>query len=252
MSVMERELFQALDATKAAHFDAGGAACDYAALSASPERARLAACLAALEGFDIRRSHIPSQMAFWVNVFNAAVLRDASELRRAASVREVEAFFERSRLTIGAHGYSLDDIQHGLLRGNVAKQGRSRPPMPSGDPRLEYMPILFDERAHFALHSACRSSPPLRVFDGGKLDRELEAATADYVRHNVQVQSDGALIMLPRLFRWFAADFGGESAIVEFVVARIDDEAAVDAIDRRRGRVRLKYRDYDWALNGRN
>jgi hypothetical protein len=251
MSVMERELAQALDAAKAAHFDPGGAVGDYAALAASPERARLAACLAALEGFDIRRSHIPSQMAFWINVFNAAVLRDAAELPRAASVREVEAFFERSRLTIGAHGYSLDDIQHGLLRGNVAKQGRSRPSMASGDPRLEYVPILFDERVHFALHSACRSSPPLRVFDGGKLDRELEAATADYVRRNVQVQSDGALIVLPRLFRWFAADFGGESSIVEFVVARIDDEAAVDAIDRRRGRVRLKYTDYDWVLNAR-
>ena len=252
MRVMERELAQALDAVKAAHFDARGAAGDYAALAASPERARLAACLGALEGFDIRRSHIPSQMAFWINVFNAAVLRDASELRRTASVREVEAFFERSRLTIGAHGYSLDDIQHGLLRGNVAKQGRSRPPMASGDPRLEYVPILFDERAHFALHSACRSSPPLRVFDGGKLDRELEAATADYVRHNVQVQSDGAVIVLPRLFRWFAADFGGDSSIIEFVVARIDDEAAVDMIDRRRGRVRLKYTDYDWALNAKN
>jgi hypothetical protein len=249
---MERELAQALDAVKAAHFDARGASGDYAALAASPERARLAACLGALEGFDIRRSHIPSQMAFWINVFNAAVLRDASELRRTTSVREVEAFFERSRLTIGAHGYSLDDIQHGLLRGNVAKQGRSRPPMASGDPRLEYVPILFDERAHFALHSACRSSPPLRVFDGGKLDRELEAATADYVRHHVQVQSDGAVIVLPRLFRWFAADFGGDSSIIEFVVARIDDEAAVDMIDRRRGRVRLKYTDYDWALNAKN
>jgi hypothetical protein len=249
---MERELAQALDAAKAAHFDARGAAGDYAALAASPERARLAACLGALEGFDIRRSHIPSQMAFWINVFNAAVLRDASELRRTTSVREVEAFFERSRLTIGAHGYSLDDIQHGLLRGNVAKQGRLRPPMASGDPRLEYVPILFDERAHFALHSACRSSPPLRVFDGGKLDRELEAATADYVRRNVQVQSDGAVIVLPRLFRWFGADFGNESSIIEFVVARIDDEAAVDMIDRRRGRVRLKYTDYDWALNAKN
>src|SRR6185503_10244625 len=161
---MDHELAQALEAAKAAHFDAHGAACDYAALGASPERARLAACLAALEGFDIRRAHIPSQMAFWINVFNAAVLRDASELRRAASVREVEAFFERSRLTVGAHGYSLDDIQHGLLRGNVAKQGRSRPPMASGDPRLEYVPILFDAAARVRRRQA---RPRARGGDGG-------------------------------------------------------------------------------------
>ena len=72
------------------------------------------------------------------------------------------------------------------------------------------------------------------------------------MRRNVQVQSDGAVIVLPRLFRWFATDFGGEGSIIEFVVARIDDEAAVDMIDRRRGRVRLKYTDYDWALNAKN
>ena len=248
---MDRELAQALDEAKATHFDARGAVCDYASLGASPERARLAACLAALEGFDIRRAHIPSQMAFWINVFNAAVLRDAEELRRAASVHEVEAFFESSRLTIGPHRYSLDDIQHGLLRGNVAKQGRSRPPMARGDPRLEYVPVLFDERVHFALHSACRSSPPLRVFDGGKLDRQLEEATVGYIRGTVRVESSGAILFLPRQFRWFAADFGDSQGILEFVVARIDDEALVDMVDRRHGRVKFKYAEFDWALNRR-
>jgi hypothetical protein len=119
------------------------------------------------------------------------------------------------------------------------------------DPRLEYMPILFDERMHFALHSACRSSPPLRVFDGGKLDRQLEEATADYLRRTVRIESQGAVIVLPRLFRWFAEDFGGDSGIVEFVVARIDDEALVEMVDRRQGRVKLKHNDFDWTLNSK-
>lgn len=247
----EAQLADALHATRNAHFDAGGAACDYAALIASRERVHLAACLAGLEGFDVRRVHIPAQMAFWINVFNASVLHDAPELEVASSAREVQAFFERPRLRIGAHPYSLDDIEHGLLRGNVPKQGRLRAPMGRDDPRLEYMPILFDERMHFALHSGCRSSPPLRVFDGGKLDRQLEEATADYLRRTVRIESQGAVIVLPRLFRWFAEDFGGESGIVEFVVARIDDEAAVEMVDRRLGRVKLQYAEFDWTLNRR-
>jgi hypothetical protein len=245
------QLADALQATRAAHFDAGGAVCDYAALIASPERVHLAACLAELEGFDVRRVHIPAQMAFWINVFNAGVLRDAQELVVAASAPQAQAFFEQARLRIGAHLYSLDDIEHGLLRGNVPKQGRLRAPMGRDDPRLEYMPILFDERMHFALHSACRSSPPLRVFDGGKLDRQLEEATADYLRRTVRIESQGAVIVLPRLFRWFAEDFGGDSGIVEFVVARIDDEALVEMVDRRQGRVKLKHNDFDWTLNSK-
>ena len=247
----EAQLADALQTARDTHFDAGGAACDYAALVASRERGQLAACLFELEGFDVRRAHIPAQMAFWINVFNAGVLRDAPELEVASSARQVQGIFERPRLRIGTHPYSLDDIEHGLLRGNVPKQGRLRAPMGRDDPRLEYMPILFDERMHFAVHSACRSSPPLRVFDGGKLDSQLEEAAADYLRRTVSVERQGAVIVLPRLFRWFAADFGGESGIVEFVVARIDDEALVEMVDRRQGRVKLKYNDFDWRLNSK-
>ncbi len=248
---MDEPLVEALQAARAAHFDARGAACDYAALAASRERERLAACLAEFEALDVRRMHIPAQMAFWINVFNAGVLRDARELEAAASARQVQAFFERPRLRIGAHSYSLDDIEHGLLRGNVPKPDSRRVPMARGDPRLEYMPIVFDERMHFALHSACRSSPPLRVFGDGQLDRQLEEATADYLRGTMRIESRGAVIVLPRLFHWFAKDFGGDSGILEFVVARIDDEAAVDMIDRRLGAVKLQYAEFDWTLNRR-
>jgi hypothetical protein len=249
MSAMDQEIAQALQAVRTAHFDALGAACDYGSLAGSPERARLAACLGALESFDVKRVHIPAQMAFWLNVFNAGVLRDAAELTSASSVREVERFFERPRMRVGAHLYSLDDIEHGLLRGNMPKPGRSRPPMPRGDPRLEAMPILFDERMHFALHSACRSSPPLRVFEEGKLDRQLEDATADYLRRAVRVETRGAVLVLPRIFRWFPEDFGGQAGILDFVVARIEDEAVVEMLDRRLGAVKLSYFEFDWALN---
>jgi hypothetical protein len=247
----DRELVEALEAARQAHFDAHGAACDYAALGRSPERERLAACLIALADFDIKRAQIPSQLAFWINVFNAGVLSDARELESAAGVRMVEAFFERPRLRIGKHSYSLDDIEHGLLRGNVAKPGRSQPLMKRGDARLEYMPIVFEERMLFALHSACRSSPPLRGFDGGKLDRQLEEAAADYIRRNVRVERQGAVLVLPRIFRWFAEDFGGDRGIVDFVVSRIADEALVDMIDRRLGDVALRYAEFDWTLNRR-
>ena len=42
------ELREALDALRAAHFDAGGTACDYAGLGASPEKQRLAETLRTL------------------------------------------------------------------------------------------------------------------------------------------------------------------------------------------------------------
>jgi hypothetical protein len=241
---------ESLAAARAAHFDAAGRARDHAVLRASPERLRIAACLAALESFDLQRIAIRGQTAFWLNLFNALVLRDAAELAAAGSLRSIGAFFERPRLKVGAFTYSLDDIEHGLLRGNLPKHGARRPPMRRDDPRLAHMPLAYDERMHFAMYSVARSSPGLNAFGAGRLDAELEDATARYLRGHVRVENDGALVVLPRQFDWYAADFGGERSALTFALARLDDEL-VEQVDRRRGRVKVRYADFDWRLNGR-
>jgi hypothetical protein len=247
---VESKLAGALNAAKAAHFDPGGAVCDYAALETSPERASIAACLSDLERFDPKQVYINARTAFWLNVFNAVVLRDSPELALAQSVREVESFFERPRLNVGGLPYSLDDIEHGLLRGNLPKFGSRRAPMRRDDPRLAHMPLAYDERMHFAMYSASRSSPPFRVFDGGKLDAQLEDASADYLRRYVRVEDGGARVVLPRQFYWYADDFGGAQSTLEFALGHLD-EALVDLVDRRRGRVKIRYAEFDWALNQR-
>jgi hypothetical protein len=236
-------LAQALEAVKTAHFDAAGAACDYAALAASRERGQLAACLASLERFDPRKLRIPGQTAFWLNAYNACMLRDAAEIG-------IEGFFERQRVRIAGHDWSLDDIEHGLLRGNVPKYGSPRAPMKKSDPRLAFVPLAYDERVHFAMYSACRSSPRLRIYHAETLDSELEQAAQEYLTATVRVKDEGARVKVPKLFHWYADDFGGEDGVLEFVVARLD-EASVELIDRRQGSVRLKYHDFDWTLNQR-
>ncbi|MGQ0544033.1 MAG: DUF547 domain-containing protein [Betaproteobacteria bacterium] len=232
-------LAQSLEELKA-HFDAHGA-WDLGALAASSAHGRLAAALADLAGFDPRGMRIPAQMAFWLNVYNAAVLRDLLEF-------EAGEFFARARLRIAGHAWSLDDIEHGLLRGNAPKYMSFSPPLRKSDPRLALAPVTFDERSHFALHYACRSSPPLRVFHAERIEDQLEDASREHVRATVRVKDEGARVKVPKLFQWYAEDFGGADGVLEFVVARLDDES-VELIDRRQGRVKIKYLDHDWTLN---
>jgi len=246
----DRQLAEAIEAARVAHFDHLGQSCRYPAFAVSRERGRLAAFLANIETLDFKRLRIPAQTSFWINVFNAGVLRDSPELEFAAGPRDVHAFFEQPRLKVGGHTFSLDEVQHGLLRGNVAKHGKMRAPMSREDPRLAFMPIAFDERMHFALYAASRSSPALRAFDPGNLDKQLEKATGDYLRRTVRIEEGGAVVELPRLLDWYAKDFGGERGALEFALGRLDD-AAVDAVDRRQGRVKLQYAEYDWTLNRR-
>jgi hypothetical protein len=230
--MQEQALMEAVEAVRAAH--AGGGALDAAALSRSREHGHLAACLAALGDADPRKLRIPAQTAFWINLYNACVLRDALEL-------ELDDFFERPRVRVAAHAWSLDDIAHGLLRGNAPRYDGGAP-MKKSDPRLGFTPLTFDERTHFALYSAAPASPPLRVFHGDKLDRELEDATRDYLLANVRVEDElfRAKLRLPRMFDWYADDFGDERGVLEFVLARLED-AAAELVDRHDGRVKFKY-----------
>ena len=193
---------------------------------------------------------IAAQTAFWINVFNAGVLRDAPELAFALGEQDMEAFFERPRLRIFGRQFSLDEIYHGLLRGNVPAHGRLHAPMRRDDPRLAYMPIAFDERLHFALFRGSRSSPAFRVFDSGMLDLQLDEAAALYIRRMAQVEGDGSAVTVPKLLQWYATDFGGESGVLEFVLGRLDD-ASVERAERNIGRIKLRYGAFDWTLNRR-
>jgi hypothetical protein len=118
------------------------------------------------------------------------------------------------------------------------------------DPRRAFMPITYDERMHFALYCASRSSPALRVFESGKVDVQLEEAATDYIQRTARVERDGSVVVAPQLLQWYARDFGGESGVMEFVLRRLDEDA-VEKADLKRGRVKLQYSAFDWALNRR-
>lgn len=241
----------ALQAVRERHFDAEGLACDYAGLAGSPEHERLAAALLALEGHDPRRPPIPGLAGFWLNAYNACSIVAALEAEPGAELNRIDDYFARGRVRVAGLAYSLDEIEHGLLRGNDHGHGSLRGPLARDDPRLAFTPLIFDERMHFALYCACRSTPALRVYHGGKLEAELEQATRETLRRSVRIEEEGAVVVLPRQLHWYARDFGGEAGVLEFVLARIEDDAAVDLVDRRQGRVRLRYADFDWSRNDR-
>ena len=230
----ENELAQALEAVRAAHVDERGA-CDFVAMMASREHGHLAATLRALGDFDPRRMRLPAQNAFWLNLHNACVLRDALELH-------VDGFAERSRIRVAGSSWSLHDIEHGLLRGNMKRS----------DPRLVFMPMVYDERMHFGIYTARRSSPALQVFQPERFEEQLEQAAERYLRGTVEVRDEKFRVKLivPVLFKLYSEDFGQERDVLEFVLARLDEDVA-ELVDRRDGRVKFKYLDYDPTPNAR-
>ena len=55
------------------------------------------------------------KLAFWINLYNAMVLHVAVELGVKNGLRGMDGFIYR----IDGYNYSLDDMEHGMLRGNA-------------------------------------------------------------------------------------------------------------------------------------
>ena len=241
----------ALEAARGAHYDAERNAFDYARFGGSPEYESLLAAAEALAGYDGSGLGIGQRLPFWINVYNALVLHAVIARGVTDSVRSVGDFYGESKYDVGGQTYSLDDIEHGLLRANEPMRRGARRPMREDDPRLRVAPILFDERVHFAMYSACRSSPWLETFTEQGLDLQLEATTRRYLGAHIRLGPGCAAVHVPKLFDWYGGDFGGPEGVRSFVISRLERDEDVDAVDRRGGRVAVKYLEYDWALNAR-
>src|SRR5437763_8929268 len=125
----------AMLAALGAHTDAGGRV-DYERLRGSEafaeaERAARALASTRLDGLADRRD----RLAFWINVYNALVLHGIVRLGIRRSVRRTWNFFGRVSYRVGGHVFSLDDVEHGVLRDNRRRPWPPLRPFGAGDAR---------------------------------------------------------------------------------------------------------------------
>jgi len=217
-------LSAALSSACAAHYDAARHAFDYARFAESPDFDELRVAARALADFDCAALDISLRLA-------------------------VGDFFTASQYMVGGHVFSLDEIEHGLLRMNAARVAFGAKPLRRDGPRYALAPYVFDERVHFAMYSACRSSPAPAAYAAGNLAASLERATCNYLAAHVRLAADGAALVVPKLFDWYAADFGGKRGVLEFVLARMPGDDVAAAAERHGWRLRLRYAEFDWTLN---
>ena len=219
---------------------------DYARLRTSAEWARAVeaardlqhARLADLAGHSAR-------LAFWINVYNALVLHAIVALGIRRSVHEVLLFFMRVSYLIGGFRMSLDDIEHGVLRGN---RSRPFPPLrPFG--RLDARGALaldrVDPRIHFALHCGAQSCPPVGVYRAQAIDQQLDLAARNFINQTVALDEAGR-VTCSKIFRWDRADFEMAGGLVPFLLRYLDEGPARRALAD--ASPRFRWTSYQWTL----
>ncbi len=185
------------------------------------------------------------RIAFWLNLYNALLRRRLERDPLSGSLLRHRGIFGSAAYRVGEHEYSLDVIEHGLLRLNARPPYRPRLLLRPGDPRLAAAPRRLDPRVHFALNCGAVSCPPVRAYSSAGLEDELEGASVSYVRAETVIDRDRGRVWLPYLMKLYRPDFGGRAPAREFAADRLDP---ADGAWIRERRPRVSYCRFDWTV----
>lgn len=187
---------------------------------AQQDAAALDAYLATLAVADPAQLTPAEQLAFWINAYNARVLRGVLDGYRAESFFGRKQFFSFYTFPLAGRSRTLDDIEHEILRTQFR------------EPRI-----------HFALVCASTSCPKLRreAYRGDRLDAQLDAQARGFLDDPRRNQfGPGEEVKLSSIFKWFSEDFAAAPGSVPAFVRRYHPIPA---------EARIEYLDYDWTLN---
>lgn len=226
---------------KAQNLGPKGQGVDYAGLSTGPLWTELEDCLEQLRALKPAAWPELEGRAFWINLYNVLVMHAVVTRGHPGTnpLRQL-AFFSRRIWIVGGQRLSLDDLEHGLLRGNRRHPFYPLPQLGPGDPRRPWV-LPLEPRVHFALNCGARSCPPIGVYRADGLEEQLKLATASYL--GSEVEPAGRVLRLPQILRWYAGDFGGREGLAELLGRHLGLETA-EVLGRR-----WVYKPYDWRTN---
>jgi hypothetical protein len=179
------------------------------------------------------------KLAFWINVYNAAT--QALLHQDSAQYKKRQRFFRKKQIQIAGELLSLNDIEHGMLRRSKLwwSMGYLNKWFPGKFEKALRVQRL-DFRIHFALNCGAKSCPPIAFYQPANIDKQLALATRIYLKSTVVVNPDAGSVVVPKIFQWFKADFGGKKGIRSLLV----NEKLIDANHQ----LRIRFAPYNWQL----
>jgi len=148
-----------------------------------------------------------AKIAFWVNVYNGLTNYWVIEKGIKKSMKEKPFLVFFDKVTIGGHRFSLDDIEHGILRRNRRSLYKFCPQFSKRDPRQVLMVERLDYRIHFALNCGAKSCPAIAFYDKEQLEQQLQIAEESFIEQEFLVDEAQNTLACSRIFWLYKKDF---------------------------------------------
>jgi hypothetical protein len=203
--------------------------------------------LASLATVDIRRWPEAERLAFWINAYNALAIHTIVHKPFMRSLdQDFSVLDEPFPLAKGQ--YSMNDIQHRILRGKTNKK--------SGLGPIDGVTFkTFDPRIHFALNPGAAGAPKLqnRAFTAENLERLLTAGAVRFANHKKHLRIQDGKLHISSVMKWYKSDFDSVGGAAGYLASLVDNKI--------RGKDAPKVKSYvlsgfdratftfDWTLN---
>lgn len=185
------------------------------------------------------------QLAFLINLYNAATLKLIVDHYPIKSIKDIGSFFKGpwDQPVVGLFGktITLDNLEHDIVR-------------------VQYS----EPRIHLALVCAAKGCPTLRseAYVAGRLDAQLDDQSRRFLASpaGLRIDRDSKTVSFSSIFKWYGKDFidrfspatgfpgldKTEGAVAHFSSGYL---SATDGDYLKSGAYSVKYLDYDWSLN---
>lgn len=148
-----------------------------------------------------------AKIAFWVNVYNGLTNYWVIEKGIKKSMLEKPFLVMFSKVVIGGHRFSLDDIEHGVLRKNRRSLYKFYKQFSKRDPRQALIVEQLDYRIHFALNCGAKSCPAIAFYDKEQLEQQLQMAEESFIEQEFLVNDTEKTIACSKIFWLYKKDF---------------------------------------------
>ncbi len=180
------------------------------------------------------RASRDGQLAFWINAYNAVTIRGILREYPTTSIRNHTAklwgynIWKDLQLYVGGQPYSLDQIEHDILRN------------------------IDEPWIHFAIVCASIGCPRLlnEAYVPSRIQQQLETNARDFFARSQNFRYDqrNRRFYFSSILSWFGEDFGSNQAAQLRKIAQwLPTEAARQA--GMQNAVSVSFLDYNWNLN---
>ncbi len=110
--------------------------------------------------------------------------------------------------------FSLDDVEHGILRKYRWKYSFGYLPQFFPKKIIKQLAVeQIDCRIHFALNSGAKSCPPIAFYKYDKIDEQLDVATRSFLKSETGFDDQNKTVYVTKIMQWFKSAFGGTEGI---------------------------------------